>query len=316
MVTTQVPETTRSPRFDPFGLSKLTRRERSNLTKGLLFIAPWIIGFLVFNIYPTIYSFVLSFVRYSGLQPPVWLGLENYTRMVGDDLFWQSLYNTLYYAILAVPIGLFIGLLLALAMNRNVKEISIYRAALYLPSILPVFALSLVYILLVNPQYGVISYITTFLGLPQINLLSQPDSAKIVIVSLSQFAAGGTALIFLAGMRGIPQTLYDAARIDGAGRFHSFFRITLPLISPLILYYLLTSLTGALQIFDPAFIITSGGPNNGTLFYIFYLYNTAFRYAQLGYASALSLVLFFVGIVLSILLYKISQRYVTYELVS
>jgi len=314
VVATQIK--TDQKRFDLFGLSKLTSRERSNLVKGLLFISPWIIGFLVFNIYPTIYSIYLSFLSYSGMQAPVWLGLQNYTRMVGDDLFWQSLYNTLYYAVFAVPIGLIVGLILAIAMNRNVKEIAIYRAALYLPGIMPIFALALTYIILINPQFGVISYFTTLFGLPQSDYLSHPDSARLVIVTLAQFGAGGTALVFLAGMRGIPQTLYDAARIDGANRFHTFFSITLPLISPLILFYLLTSLTGALQVFDAAYIITGGGPNNGTLFYMYYVYNNAFRYAQLGYASTLALVLFFIGVVLSILLYKLSQRFVSYELVS
>jgi multiple sugar transport system permease protein len=295
---------------------KLSRKERKNLMKGLLFISPWIIGFLVFSVYPTVYSIALSFVRYSGFQPPVWLGLQNYQRLISDDLFWQSLYNTLYYAAFAVPIGIVVAIVLALAMNRNVKEVGIYRAAVYMPSIIPPFALALTYIVLINPQYGLFTYLLSFLGVPQTNYLSDPNSAKLVIVSLAQYGAGGTALIFLAGIRGIPQTLYDAARIDGANRLQCFFRITLPLLSPVILFALITGLTGAMQVFDPAFIITGGGPNNGTLFYIFYLYNTAFRYAQLGYASALAFVLFIIGLLLALLIYRLSQRYVNYELVS
>jgi multiple sugar transport system permease protein len=295
---------------------KLSRKERKNLMKGLLFISPWIIGFLVFSVYPTVYSIGLSFVRYSGFQPPVWLGLQNYQRLISDDLFWQSLYNTLYYAAFAVPIGIVVAIVLALAMNRNVKEVGIYRAAIYMPSIIPPFALALTYIVLINPQYGLFTYLLSFLGVPQVNYLSDPSSAKLVIVSLAQYGAGGTALIFLAGIRGIPQTLYDAARIDGANRLQCFFRITLPLLSPVILFALITGLTGAMQVFDPAFIITGGGPNNGTLFYIFYLYNTAFRYAQLGYASALAFILFIIGLLLALLIYRLSQRFVNYELVS
>ncbi len=295
---------------------KLSKKERKNLMKGLLFISPWIIGFLVFSVYPTIYSIALSFVRYSGFQPPVWLGLQNYQRLISDDLFWQSLYNTLYYAAFAVPIGIVVAIVLALAMNRNVREVGLYRAAIYMPSIVPPFALALTYIVLINPQYGLFTYLLSLIGVPQTNYLSDPSSAKLVIVSLAQYGAGGTALIFLAGIRGIPQTLYDAARIDGANRLQCFFRITLPLLSPVILFALITGLTGAMQVFDPAFIITGGGPNNGTLFYIFYLYNTAFRYAQLGYASALAFVLFIIGLLLALLIYRLSQRFVNYELVS
>ncbi|GHO97616.1 sugar ABC transporter permease [Reticulibacter mediterranei] len=295
---------------------KLSKKERKNLIKGLLFISPWIIGFLVFSVYPTVYSIGLSFVRYSGFLPPVWLGLQNYQRLISDDLFWQSLYNTLYYAAFAVPIGIVVAIVLALAMNRNVKEVGIYRAAVYMPSIIPPFALALTYIVLINPQYGLFTYLLSFLGVPQTNYLSDPNSAKLVIVSLAQYGAGGTALIFLAGIRSIPQTLYDAARIDGANRLQCFFRITLPLLSPVILFALITGLTGAMQVFDPAFIITGGGPNNGTLFYIFYLYRTAFLYAQLGYASALAFVLFIIGLLLALLIYRLSQRYVNYELVS
>lgn len=294
----------------------LTKKERANLIKGLLFISPWIIGFLVFSVYPTVYSIILSFLRYSGFQPPIWLGLQNYYRMFTDDLFWQSLYNTLYYAVFAVPIGIVVAIILALAMNRKVKEVGLYRAAIYMPSIIPPFALALTYIVLINPQYGLFTYLLSLIGVPPTNYLSDPNGAKLVIVSLAQFGAGGTALIFLAGMRGIPQTLYDAARIDGANRLQCFFRITLPLLSPVILFALITGLTGAMQVFDPAFIITAGGPNNGTLFYIFYLYNNAFRYAQLGYASALALVLFLIGLLLALLIYRISQRFVNYELVS
>jgi multiple sugar transport system permease protein len=295
---------------------KLSKKERKNLMKGLLFISPWIIGFLVFSVYPTVYSIALSFVRYSGFQPPVWLGLQNYQRLISDDLFWQSLYNTLYYAAFAVPIGIVVAIVLALAMNRNVREVGIYRAAIYMPSIVPPFALALTYIVLINPQYGLFTYLLSLIGVPQTNYLSDPSSAKLVIVSLAQYGAGGTALIFLAGIRSIPQTLYDAARIDGANKLQCFFRITLPLLSPVILFALITGLTGAMQVFDPAFIITGGGPNNGTLFYIFYLYNTAFRYAQLGYASALAFVLFIIGLLLALLIYRLSQRFVNYELVS
>ncbi|QBD83796.1 sugar ABC transporter permease [Ktedonosporobacter rubrisoli] len=267
-------------------------------------------------VYPTVYSIYLSFTRYSGFQPPVWLGLSNYTRLLGDDLFWTSLYNTFFYAIIGVPIGIVVALLLALAMNRNVWEIPVYRAILYLPSILPIFALSLVAIVLINPQFGLVSYLLALVGVPQVNYLSDPISAKMVIIVLAQLGAGNAALIFLAGMRGVPATLYEAAQIDGAGPLRRFFSITLPLISPVLFFNLITGVSQALQVFTQAYIITSGGPNNGTLFYMLYLYNNAFRYGQLGYASALAVVLFIIGLLMALILQAVSRRFVSYDLVS
>jgi multiple sugar transport system permease protein len=291
-------------------------QERRNLLKGLLFISPWIVGFLAFTVYPILYSLVLSFTRYSGFQSPIWLGWQNYTRLFTDSLIWISLYNTLFYTLLAVPIGIVVAILLAVAMNHSVREVAVYRAALYLPSILPIFALSFIFLALLNPGYGLVSYILAALGLPQINYLSDPNGAKIVIVAMAQLGAGNAALIFLAGLRGIPRTLYEAARIDGAGSIRSFFSIALPLLTPIILYNLIIGLSAGMQVFTQAYIMTAGGPNNATLFYVYYLYNNAFRYAQLGYASAVALVLFVIGLLLAFALFIATKRFVHYELVS
>jgi len=194
--------------------------------------------------------------------------------------------------------------------------VSLYRAALYLPSILPVFALSFIFLVLLNPKLGLISNVLTLVGLPPTNYLADPAGAKIAIVVLAQLGAGNAALIFLAGLRGIPVTLYEAARMDGAGPARSFFSVTLPLLTPVILYNLITGLGGGLQVFTQAYILTQGGPNNATLFYVYYLYNNAFRYAQLGYASAMALVLFAISLVLAFILFAASRRFVNYELVS
>ncbi|GER91882.1 sugar ABC transporter permease [Dictyobacter vulcani] len=296
--------------------SKLSRRERTNLSRGLLFISPWLLGLIIFTIYPLIYSIIFSFTRYSGFRRPVWLGMQNYTRLFSDSLFWLSLGNTLYYVLWAVPIGIVVALLLALAMNRDVREVNVYRAILYLPSILPTFALAFIFIVLINPQYGIVNIFFSLFGVPTQNFLSDPLGAKNVIIVLAQLGAGNAALIFLAGLRGIPATLYDAARIDGAGVWRRFYSITLPLLSPIILFNLITALSGGLQIFQQAYIMTNGGPNNGTLFYMLYLYRNAFAYAQLGYACALSLVLFVIGLALAGILFSVAQRFVNYEMVS
>jgi multiple sugar transport system permease protein len=195
--------------------------------------------------------------------------------------------------------------------------VAFYRTALYIPSLAPIFALSFIFIVLVNPGTGIVNQ---FLGLfgaePRDYLNGDPTTAKIVIVATAQLGAGNAALIFLAGLNNIPQTLYEAARIDGANAFQSFTRITLPLLTPAILFNLITGISAGLQVFTQAYIMTRGGPNNGTLFYMFYLYKNAFSYAELGYACALALVLFLVGVVLAVLVYQVSRRFVNYEVAS
>jgi len=294
----------------------MTRRDRSNLRKGLLFISPWMIGFLVFVLYPLVYSCVMSFTRYSGFLVPVWLGTANYIRLFTDPLVWQSIYNTAFYLLWAIPVGLVVALLLALAMSRAVREVSAYRTALYLPSLVPIFAMSFIFIVLVNPQYGIVNRAFGLFGVPNIDYLGDPTSAKLVIVVLAQLGAGNIALIFLAGLNSIPRTLYEVAQIDGANRLTCFLHITLPLLSPVILFNLITGISAGLQVFAPAYIMTNGGPDNGTLFYMYYMYKNAFSYAQLGYACALSVVLFIFGLILAVIVYRLSQRFVNYELVS
>lgn len=287
--------------------------QKANLRKGLLFISPWVVGFVAFVLYPIVYSFAISLTKYSGMQTPEWIGFDNYTRMLKDPLMWTSVYNTLFYSGWAVPIGLVVAVLLALAMNRSVREIAIYRTALYLPSLVPIFALSFIFIVLVNPGTGIWNQFVGLFGAESKDYLSDPTSAKIVIVAMAQLGAGNAALIFLAGLNNIPQTLYEAAKIDGANAFQSFTRITLPLLTPAMLFNLITGVSAGLQVFTQAYVMTNGGPNNGTLFYMYYLYRSAFSYAQLGYACALAIMLFLAGLVLALLIYQVSRRFVNYD---
>jgi multiple sugar transport system permease protein len=281
---------------------------------GLLFISPWIVGFVAFMVYPILFSLYLSFSQYSGFSSPVWIGLDNYTQLLSDDVFWKSLYNTIYYMVLAVPFGIVVSMIMAIAMNQNLREVSIYRAILYMPSVLPLFALSFIFIWLMNPRYGLFNLVLTNLGLPSINWLGDPEWAKFSIVILAQMGAGGTALIFLAGLRAIPQDLYDAARIDGAGALRRFFSITLPLMTPVILYAVILGITLGLQVFIQSYIMTEGGPNQSTLFYVYYLYENGFSYSQMGYASAMAWILFVVTLILSIGIFRWSRSWVHYEL--
>jgi multiple sugar transport system permease protein len=301
----------------------MTHTERRNLRNGLIFISPWIIGFLAFQVYPILYSLQMSFTDYTGFGKMTWVGVQNYTRMPKDDLFWKSAYNTLYYTALAVPIGVIVALVLAIAMNQKVREVSLYRAILYIPSILPIFALSFVWVVFMNPRYGMFNVFWRFLGMPTIDWIGNPAWTKLSIVIMAQLGAGGPALIFLAALRGVPKEILESAEIDGAGTTRRFFNITLPLITPVILYDLILGLSMGLQIFTQAYILSSGatgsgnttaGPRNSLLFYVFYLYKNAFQYTQMGFAAALAWVLFIISVILAVLLFRWSKSWVHYDI--
>jgi multiple sugar transport system permease protein len=292
--------------------------ERRNLRWGLVFISPWLIGFVIFGILPILYTFFLSLTRYSGIKEPVFIGLQNYQRMGADPLFWKAAYNTVYYTLLAVPIGAAVAMILAIAMNQRLREISIWRAIFYLPSILPVFAISFIFVVLLNPGYGLINYLLSALGLPSPNWLGDPAYTKLALVMIAQLGAGQWALVFLAGLRGIPAELYESAELDGAGPLKKFTSITLPLMTPVILYDIIIGLSFGLQVFTSAFILTGGGsnaagPDNSLLTYVFYLYKQAFQFGQMGYAAALSVVLFIVSLLLAAAVFRWARGWVYYE---
>ena len=305
-----------APRFH------LSKADRRNLRTAAPFILPWVIGFFAFTLYPIGYSLYLSFQSYSGFGDATPVGLANYQHLVSDPLFWKSLYNTLYYTGLAVPIGLVIAIVLALMMNQRVREVAIYRAAVYLPSILPLFALTFIFIVLLNPRFGFVNYLLTLVGVPTINWLGDPRWTKFSIVLLAQLGAGGPALIFLAALRAVPSELYESASIDGAGPLRRFRHITIPLITPVILYDLIYGTILGVQIFTPAYILVGGtsgsaaytaGPDNSLLFYVFYLYKNAFQYSDMGVASAMAWVLFVISVLLALAIMRWSRYWVHYE---
>lgn len=303
-------------------LRRLTVDERRSLRTALPFIAPWIVGFIAFTLYPIFYSLYLSFTRYSGFGDATPVGFENYAHMASDPLFWQALGNTFYYTALAVPVGVVVAIALAMMMNQNVREVALYRAAFYLPSILPLFALTFIFIVLLNPGFGLVDYVLELVGLPAVNWLGDAHWTKISIVLLAQLGAGGPALIFLASLRAVPSELYEAAKLEGAGPIRSFYKITLPLITPVILFDIIYGTILGIQIFTPAFVLTGGtsgggayttGPENSLLFYVFYLYKTAFQYSDMGFASAMAWVLFVISVVLAAGIMRWSKGWVHYE---
>lgn len=289
-------------------------KDLRTLLLGLLFISPWIVGFFLFLVYPVFSNFHLGMTEYSGFGEPEWIGFRNYQELVHDSLFWSSIYNTFYYVILAVPLGVVVAIALALAMNQKVREVNLYRALLYIPSIAPAFALSMMLIWILNPRYGLFNYLLSFLHIGAIDWLGDPRWSKPAIVLVAQFGAGQIALIFLTALRAIPSHLYDAAALDGAGSWRKFWYITLPLLTPTILYDLIIGIGLGLQVFVPAYIMTGGGPLNSTMFTALYIYKNAFEYSRVGFAAAVSGILFLINAALAVITFWSSKYWVNYHL--
>jgi len=280
---------------------------------GYIFILPWLIGFVVFVAGPMVASFVISFMRWEIVTPPAWVGVAQYTKLFQDDRFYLTLYNTAYYVFIGVPLHLLLALLAAMAMNLHLRGIRFYRTVYFIPSITPVVASSLLWLWIFNPEFGLANAALNAIGLPSLYWLQDPKLAKFALIIMSFWTIGGQMVILLAGLKGIPRTLYEAAEIDGAGQWASFWHITLPMLSPAIFFNLILAIIGAFQVFTQSYIITQGGPENATLFYVLYLYRMAFQNFQMGYASAMAWVLFIIILVFTFIQFRLSERWVFYE---
>lgn len=287
--------------------------KRKEAVLGYVFASPWFAGLCLFTLFPIIASIRYSFMDYNILQPPRWVGLDNYIALFHDELFWRSLFNTFYYVIFSVPLFIVIGLAVALLLNADLKGIAIYRTVYYIPSIVPVVASSILWAWIFDPNFGILTNFVQFFGLKAPGWLSDPAWAKNSLILMSLWGAGGGIIIYLAGLKNIPKVYYEAAEIDGAGVIQRFFKITLPLLSPTLFFQLIMGMIGSFQVFTQSFIITGGGPNDSTLFYVLYLYNNAFRFWKMGYASALAWVLFAIIMFLTWLNFKLSKRWVNYD---
>jgi multiple sugar transport system permease protein len=292
----------------------MTTPTRRNLINGLLFASPFIAGLLVFTLYPVIASIYLSFCRYTILRSPQWIGAENYRILFTEDpLFSKSLYNTLYYTALALPLGLALALGLALLLHAGVRGIAAYRTLYFLPTIVPTVAVAILWLWVLNPEYGVLKAVLALVHLPSPGWLADPKWSKPGLVVMGLWGVGGTMIIFLAGLAGIPYQFYEAAAIDGANRFAQFRHITLPMLTPTIFFNLVIGLIGSFQYFTQVYIMTNGGPTHSTLFYALYLYQNAFRYLRMGYASAMAWLLFLIILGLTLVIHRTSARWVYYE---
>ena len=283
-----------------------------------ILVAPWIIGFLVFTIAPIAYSIYISFTKWNMLTSPQWIGLKNFQDMYHDPDVKHSLWVTVKYSIVSVPLRLAIALFLAVLLNEGTKLIGFFRTAFYLPGVVASVAAAVLWQWILNPRFGPVNAFLGLFGITGPKWFSDPDWALWALVLMSAWSVGGEMLIFLAGLKGIPQTLYEAAEIDGAARWARFRQITVPMLSPTIFFNLVMSIIGSFQTFDSAFVIstarggTIGSPLKSTLFYMMHLYQSAFTYLKMGYASAMAWLLFVVIVAVTFVVNRSSKRWVYY----
>lgn len=281
---------------------------------GLIFIFPWVIGFSVFQLYPFLASLVYSFTNYSLLDQPVFVGLDNFIRMfTRDHGFIKSLQVTGFYTLMAVPLKLAFALMVAMFLNAKLRSINLYRTAYYMPSILGGSVAVSVLWRVMFMREGMINRLIGLVGLGPVDWLGDPNIALFTISALQIWQFGSPMVIFLAALKQIPQELYEAARVDGAGKIHQFFKITLPMISSVVFFNLIMQTIQTLQNFTSAFVITNGGPMKSTYVIGMKLYEDAFKNYKMGYASAESWVLFIIILVLTLIVFKWSDSWVYYE---
>ncbi len=278
-----------------------------------LFISPWLLGFAIFTAFPMVYSAFLSFTKYDLLSPPRIVGFSNFTKMVNDNLFTIALGNTAYYTFIGVPAQVLLALLMALFLNQKLRGINFFRTAFYLPTVTPAVASIIVFVYIYNPEYGVFNHILRLFGIPSIGWLVDPVWSKPALIIMSLWNVGGQMVIFLAGLQAVPETLVEAASIDGAGKVRRFWHITVPMISPVILFNLVLGVIGSFQVFTAAFIATDGGPKLTTLFYVLWLYRHAFENFRMGYAAMLAWVLLVIIMIFTLINFYFSRRWVYYE---
>jgi multiple sugar transport system permease protein len=301
----------RSPR-------KPRREKQMSLSKkevvaGYLMISPWIIYFLVFIAVPMFGAFAISFTNWDILTGPKWIGIKNFQDLFKDNIFWVSVYNTLFYTLLAIPLHIFTALVTALLMNIRTKFIGIYRTLFYLPCIISPVAIGLIWMWLLYPDFGLVNVLLRSVGLPGLKWLYDAHLSKWIIIAINTWQFGSTMVIFLAALQDVPKELYEAAQIDGANFIDRIRNITLPMISPVIFYVLVLQTIGSFQVFTYSYVMTKGGPSNSTMFTVLYIWKNAFEYFRMGYASAMGVILFIITLLFTLLEFWISKFWVHYE---
>jgi multiple sugar transport system permease protein len=301
-------------------LTQRTRNPRSRSSireavEGYIFISPWLLGFVALTVGPIAASLLLSFCRWNLMTDPVWIGGDNYARMLmgGDPRFLKSLRVTAYYTLLSVPLSVACSIVLALLLNQQVRGIGIFRTMYYLPSVTSGVAVAVLWMWIFNKDFGLLN---RFLGLFGVPAYAWLDDERLVIpafVFMGLWSVGGNTIIYLAGLQNVPVQLYESADLDGAGRLQKLFHITLPLITPVIFFNLIMAVIGSFQVFTQAFIMTNGGPNDASMFYVMYLFKNAFQYFRMGYACAMAWILFVVILTLTLIQFALARRWVYYD---
>jgi multiple sugar transport system permease protein len=306
-------------------LQRENRLERRNFLKGMAFISPWLIGFLVFTLIPVVLSLYYSFCTYTLITPPIFRGLENFRALFADPLFWLTLGVTFKYGAIALPAAMLVSLGLAVMLNSNIKGQSVYRTIIFLPSLVPLVASAMVWMCLLNTKNGIFNAAISDLGnligriirkpisWHGVGWLTDPSWALPTLALMSLWGVGNTVVIYLAGLQEVPRDLYEAAEIDGAGRFRRLVSVTIPMISPVIFFNLVMAIINTLQVFVMPYIMTKGGPDRRTTFYTMYLYDNAFTYLKMGYASAMAWVQLLIILALTALAFWTGKRWVYYQ---
>ena len=286
---------------------------RRRAWEGRLFALPFLLGFLAFWLYPLAYSVYLAFQEWDLLSPPRFVGAENFAQLLTDESIRLSIYNTSYYTFLGVPLQLALALGLALLLNVKIRGQAIYRLLFYLPAMTPIVASAVVWMQILHPEFGILNSFLRGIGLEPVNWLFEPRAAKPAFILMTLWAVGPQMVIFLAGLQGVPESLYEAAAIDGANRRQRFARITLPMISSITFFNLVVGIIASFQVFTTSFIMTNGGPQNATLFLVLYLYRNGFQYFKMGYASAIAWMLFVLIAAFTVLQFRLARRWVHEE---
>jgi multiple sugar transport system permease protein len=291
----------------------MSKVERRNQLMGMLFISPWLIGFLLFALFPLVASLYYSMTNYDFIRQPQFIGLTNYVRLFTiDPDFWTVMYNTLYYVGFGVPLGVAVAFLIANLLNSNIKGRTLFRSVIYIPSIVPAVCTAMVWLFILNVQFGAINGILKTLGMSTIPFLSSPALAKPSLILIYVWAQGTAVVIFLAALQDVPRSLYDAALVDGANAWARFWNVTVPMCTPVILFNFIMGIIVAFQDFTLPFVLTGGGPMKSTEFYVVSLYRNAFVQFSIGKASAMAWILFLIILLFSVILFRSSARWVYY----
>ncbi len=281
---------------------------------GYISISPWVVGFIILTFLPILSTIYYSFTRWTIMAPPVWIGLENYKRMfTSDPLFYQSIKATSLYVAMSLPIIIVFGVLLSLLLNMKIRGMNFYRTLFYIPAVISGVSIAMLWTWLLQPDVGIVNSLLSLIGITGPKWFWDPKWALPSVASMSLWKVGGSAVIYLAGLQNIPPQLYEAARIDGAGKLRIFFKITIPLLTPTLFFQLIIQMIEAFKVFTEAYVITKGGPLKATYFYLLYFYEEGFQHFNTGYASALILFLVVIIMTMTVIVNYTSKHWVYYE---